>query len=195
MGIRVGFAGQLLFRVCMSFALCLYICGCQLLDKASVEPRSYQVNLGTENVREELILLNVVRASRFEPLNFTALSKYTASGSLGLTGGMQKNIGIDFNLFRNSTAAPASPSLVGNSPLNTLTAGGSASQGNSFDLVPLDNSDFYANFLSTLTPENINLLVNAGLSREVVFYSLVNSIEINLTTEGQNRIGFTRTPL
>ena len=165
-----------------------FAAACQAIDKASYEPRSYEVNLGTQNLREELILLNVVRASRFEPLNFTTLSKYTASGSLGANGSMQRNIGIDFQLFRNSGSAPASPSLVGSSPLNTLSAAGSMSASNSFDLAPLDNADFYENFLATLAPQQINTLVNAGLSREAVFYSSIDSIDINLSEPGQRRV-------
>jgi hypothetical protein len=162
--------------------------GCQTLDKISYEPRSYEVNLGTQNLREELILLNVVRASRYEPLNFTTLSKYTASGTLGAGASAQRNIGIDFELFRNSAQAPANPSLVGSSPLNTVGATGTLTSSNSFDLAPLDNADFYENFLATLTPQQINILVNAGLSREAVFYSLIDSIDINLTEAGQRKV-------
>ncbi len=163
---------------------CLLLGACQLVDLA-VEPRTYQVNLGTQNVREELILLNVVRASRFEPLNFTALSKYTASGTLAASGGLQHNMGIDFEKFRGGPTAGA---LVGSSPLTTLNASGNVSTGNSFDLVPLDTQDFYGNFLATLTPEKIHLLVNAGLSREVVYHSLIKSIDVNLTPAGRSLV-------
>jgi hypothetical protein len=164
------------------------VSGCQMLDSISYEPRSYQVNLGTQNLREELILLNIVRASRYEPLNFTTLSKYTASGSMGATASAQRNIGVDFQLFRNSASAPQSPSLVGSSPLNTISANGALSESNSFDVAPLDNADFYENFLATLTPKHINILVNAGLSRQAVFYSLIDSIDINLSEAGKWRV-------
>ena len=173
---------------CAAVILGFHLAGCQTLDKVSYEPRSYQVNLGTQNLREELILLNVVRASRFEPLNFTTLSKYTASGTLGAGGNMQRNIGVDFQIFRNGLGAQPNSTLVGSSPANALTATGSLSMGNSFDVAPLDNSDFYENFLATLTPELINTLVNAGLSREAVFHSLIGSIDINLTASGQSLV-------
>ncbi len=178
------FGGRRFLAICVGLASSFFLSGCQVLDMATYEPRTYEVNLGTQNLREELILLNVVRASRFEPLNFTALSKYTASGSMGAGASASKNIGVDFALIRGGSASNA-----GASPLNTIGATGSTTTGNSFDLSPLDNSDFYQNFLSTLTPQNVNLLVNAGLSREVVFYSVVKAIDVNLTAKGQARAG------
>ncbi len=176
------FVDRRFVKIGVSLAACLYLGGCQLLDMASLEPRSYEVNHGSQSFREEVILLNVVRASFFEPLNFTTLSKYTASGTLGVNGSMARNVGIDF--LRSVGGKPAAAN-VGSSPLNTLSAGGNASQSNSFDLAPMDNSDFYTNFLAALTPAEINLLVNAGLSREVVFYSIVGSIDVKLSAAGQ----------
>jgi len=183
------FGGRRFLAVCVGLASSFFLSGCQVLDMATYEPRTYEVNLGTQNLREELILLNVVRASRFEPLNFTALSKYTASGSMGAGASASKNIGIDFALFKGGSPSGAT---VGSSPLNTVGGSGSMTTGNSFDLSPLDNSDFYQNFLATLTPQNVNLLVNAGLSREVVFYSVVKAIDVNLTAKGQTQTKYTR---
>jgi hypothetical protein len=176
------------FRTCVSIASCISLCGCQFFDKATYEPRSYELNLGTQNLREELVLLNVVRASRFEPLNFTTLSKYTASGSVTAGGSFARNLGVDYALVNRGS--PTSFVTAGATPANVFgaTAGGSTS--NSFDVVSLDNNDFYNNFLQTLTPENVNLLVNAGLSREVVFYSVIKAIDINLTTpDGKSLFG------
>jgi hypothetical protein len=176
------------FRACVSIASCIALCGCQFFDAATYEPRSYELNLGTQNLREQLVLLNVVRASRFEPLNFTTLSKYTASGSVNAGAGYTKNSGVDFALVNRGTSL-TSFVTAGASPANVLgaTAGGSTS--NSFDVVSLDNSEFYNNFLQTLTPGNVNLLVNAGLSREVVFYSVIKAIDVNLTPNGRSLFG------
>ena len=98
------FGGRRFLAVCVGLASSFFLSGCQVLDMATYEPRTYEVNLGTQNLREELILLNVVRASRFEPLNFTALSKYTASGSMGAGASASRNIGIDFALVKGGTA-------------------------------------------------------------------------------------------
>jgi hypothetical protein len=150
------------------------------------------MNLGTQTLREELILLNVVRASYLEPLNFTTLSKYTASGSVTASGTGSKNLGIDFAIFQPAGKTFNNATTIGSSPANVLGGSVGGSTANSFDVAPLDNSDFYGNFLQTLTPQNVNLLVNAGLSREVVIYSVVKAIDINLTSAGQAKFGFTR---
>jgi hypothetical protein len=184
MGMRIQSIVSRYLKAGIGVAGCFLLGACQLVDLA-IEPRTYQVNLGTQNVREELILLNVVRASRFEPLNFTALSKYTASGTLAASGNAQNNIGIDFAAFKGG---PAAGQLAGATPKTALTANGNVSTGNSFDLVPLDTQDFYGNFLATLTPEKIHLLVNAGLSREVVYHSLIKSIDVNLTEAGRTLV-------
>ena len=67
-------------RVCMRVfvvACALMLTGCSLVDGA-LAPRAYDINQGTQNVRESGILLNIVRASRSEPLNFVALSSTRA---------------------------------------------------------------------------------------------------------------------
>jgi hypothetical protein len=158
-----------ILKIGLGAAASLLLSGCQLYDSATLEPRHYEVNLGSQNVREELTLLNVVRASRFEPMNFTALSKYTASGSL--TAGGQAA----------TTIAKAGQSVLTGGPASGSTA-------NSFDLVPLDFNEFYDKFLATLDPSYVHIFINAGLSREVVFNSLIDSIDVQLTPAGQRRL-------
>ena len=68
-------------------ALCALLAGC--VD-STLAPRASEINLGTQNVRESAILTNIVRASRSEPLNFVALSKYTGSGSLSLNESLKE---------------------------------------------------------------------------------------------------------
>jgi hypothetical protein len=159
--------------------------GCQMVDLA-YQPRAYQVNLGTQNVREDLILLNVARASRFEPMNFTALSKYTATGQLQVSGSALANTGVNSQVFRGG--GPSAGSVLTGGPSSTLSAGGAASTNNSFDIASLDNQEFYANFLAPLTPEKIHILVNAGLSRDIVFHSVVRSVKVKLGKAGEARV-------
>src|SRR5687767_4754206 len=83
-------------RVMRSFAQAvlplavLVMGGCSIVD-GTLAPRAYDINQNTQNVRESGILLNIVRASRSEPLNFVALSRYTGTGSLALNEGLSKN--------------------------------------------------------------------------------------------------------
>lgn len=142
--------------------------GCSAVD-GTLSPRAYDINQGTQNVRESGILLNIVRASRSEPLNFVALSRYTGTGSLGVNEGLGRN-----DLLRFGSPTTVATKGVFSSAVN-------ASAGNAFDVGTLENRDFYGGLLSPLDLEGLNLLLNAGLSREVVFHSVMQAFRVTHT--------------
>jgi hypothetical protein len=139
--------------------------GCSVVD-GTLAPRAYDINQGTQNVRESGILLNIVRASKSEPLNFVALARYTGTGSLALNEGLSKN---DLIKFGN----PVSVATRG-----IFTSSVNANAGNAFDVGTLENREFYGGFLSPLDLEGLSLLLNAGLSREVVFHSVMQAFRV-----------------
>ena len=155
-------------RLCvrvLAVACALMAAGCSLVD-GTLAPRAYDINQNTQNVRESGILLNIVRASRSEPLNFVALSRYTGTGSLNASNSLALN-----DLFTFGGAS------------NFVTRGNAAAAintnaGNTFDVGTLENRDFYGGFLSPLDLEGLNLLLNAGLSRELVFHSVMRAFRV-----------------
>ena len=149
---------------CVAFV----VAGCSAVD-GTLSPRAYDINQGTQNARESGILLNIVRASRSEPLNFVALSRYTGTGSLGVNEGLGKNDLLRFG-------SPSSIATKG-----VFTSSISANAGNAFDVGTLENRDFYGGFLSPLDLEGLNLLLNAGLGREVVFHSVMQAFRVTHT--------------
>lgn len=153
-------------RLCI--VLTLAVGGCSLVD-GTLSPRTLDINQGTQNVRESGILLNIVRASRSEPLNFVALSRYTGTGSLGVNQGASRN-----DLLRFGT-----PTTIATQGI--FSGGINANAGNAFDVGTLENRDFYGGFLSPLDLEGLNLLLNAGLSREVVFHSVMQAFRVTHT--------------
>src|SRR5262245_49794737 len=140
--------------------LCALVTGC--VD-STLAPRAADINLGTQNLRESAILLNIVRASRSEPLNFVALSKYTGTGSVSLNE----------SLTKNSITKFGNPSTVALGQIFTSSA--NAGQGNAFDVGTLENKDFYGGFMSPLDLESLNLLLNAGLNKELVLHSVIEA--------------------
>ena len=122
-------------RGCLVLAVALSMGGCTLVD-SSLSPRAFDINQGTQNARESGILLNIVRASRSEPLNFVALSRYTGTGSLGVNAGGSQN-----DLLRFGT--PTSVATKG-----IFTSAVNVNAGNAFDVGTLENRDFYGGFLS-----------------------------------------------
>jgi hypothetical protein len=141
----------------------LIACGC--ID-STLAPRAYDINQGTQNLRESAILLNIVRASRSEPLNFVALSKYTGTGSVSL------NESASINAYARHPTTVSIGQIFGSSV--------NAGQGNAFDVGTLENKDFYGGFMSPLDLEGLNLLMNAGLSKELVLLSVLDGFRIRL---------------
>jgi hypothetical protein len=145
-------------------ALCaLLLAGC--ID-STLAPRASDINLGTQNVRESAILTNIVRASRSEPLNFVALSKYTGTGSLSM------NQSATLNAYARHPTSVSLGQIFGTSA--------NAAQGNSFDVGTLENKDFYGGFMSPLDLEGLNLLMNAGLNKELVLHSVIEAFRVRL---------------
>ena len=136
----------------------------------TLAPRAHDINQGTQNLRESAILLNIVRASRSEPLNFVALSKYTGTGSVSMNESLLKNS------FVVNPPASSAISRAFNSSVN-------AGQGNSFDVGTLENKDFYGGFMSPLNLESLNLLLNAGLSKELVLISVLEGFRVKLANK------------
>ena len=145
-------------------ALCApLLAGC--ID-STLAPRASDINLGTQNVRESAILTNIVRASRSEPLNFVAVSKYTGTGSLSM------NQSATLNAYARHPTSVSFGQIFGTSA--------NAAQGNSFDVGTLENKDFYGGFMSPLDLESLNLLLNAGLNKELVLHSVIDAFRVRL---------------
>jgi hypothetical protein len=150
-------------RVCLLAAFGALIGGC--ID-STLAPRSSDINQNTQNARESAILMNIVRASRSEPLNFVALSKYTGTGSLSLNESLTRN-------FPATTPTGTVLKEIFGSSVG-------ASQANAFDVGTLENRDFYGGFMSPLDLEALNLLLNAGLNKELVLQSVLAGFRVRL---------------
>jgi hypothetical protein len=147
----------------VAVAICLSVLstGCGLLEH-SLSPRTYDVNESADAVLNDSILLNIIRASYYEPLNFVAIAKYTAGGQL--TSNMQGTA-----LYAASVSHPQ----VTYGP---LTGGVQAS--NSFDLNVLETKDFYNGLLKNLSATDMDFWFKQGLPRELVFYAILESIRV-----------------
>lgn len=154
----------------------LGLAGCSFVETTLPE-RGFAMNVGAGNLREDVILLNLVRASQFEPMNFVALSKYNGSGVFEGGVSANRNIGLLFEILNKGPIAAgttATQSVAEQSVTPNVRLNSSAN----FDLAPLDNKEFYAGFLAQLELPTINLLVNAGLPRELVLHSIIGAARV-----------------
>jgi hypothetical protein len=134
--------------------------GCAIVDDA-LSPRTYSINEGADAVLNNTILLNILRASGSEPLNFVAIAKYTGAGQLGLNSQAGQFIYAVQAIHPASQFGP-----------NTI----SGQVNGSFDLNVLETKDFYTGLLRGMDASQTGVWFSQGLTRELVFYVLVASI-------------------
>ncbi len=152
------------------------LAGCSLVDTA-LPTRGYAVNVGSGTLREDVLLLNIVRASRFEPMNFVTLSKYNAAGTLEAGAQGTRNDGLIYDILNKGPLA-AGTTATGTVVKTVFSPNFKVNTAANFDLAPLENKEFYTGLLGQIDLATINILVNAGLSRELVLHSLVKAARI-----------------
>jgi hypothetical protein len=119
-------------------------------------------NRAIAHARSEQILLNVVRASAREPLQFTAIGEITAS--------VNRTVGIDTvaaNLLAGGRTA-ISPTLSlsgGTTPIVRIS--------------PLSSQEFTDGFLRPITPEALHLFISQGWDGEFLLPLVVGSYTCN----------------
>ena len=155
---------NILFNIYFS-SLCLsmlLISGCS----AFTEGRVVRTNQLVENVSNQLMLLNAVRASKQYPLYFTDFGTIrTASPS-----------------FSAGFAFPFGPG----DPANT-TFSPSFSYGNitNIDVAPLQTQEFYRGILAPIKVETLDYYLNQGWPKEMLYHLLIERIEIKKMAYGE----------
>src|SRR5690349_8532779 len=84
---------QIMWKLCLAVGLAGYLAGCAMLPKERISSSSTDYNLVVEKVQNEMLLLNVVRASKRRPLYFTGFNLLRGSLSYNFQTG---NLTIPF---------------------------------------------------------------------------------------------------
>jgi hypothetical protein len=121
--------------------------------------RASSVNMTSEDYASQAILLNIVRASRFEPLNFAAFTAFTG----------------------HDTLSAGAPSIVWPpSGLPTVGVGNTTVSGvesNDFNVNVLDDPGSYSALLSPLSAATIGLFIRQGYPRPLLYIMTIDYIE------------------
>ncbi len=141
----------------ISIGLAVALAGCagQIPFSSAVN----QYNTDTEKAQDSAILLNVIRASKRRPLVFFDVT--TVTGSSPATGSLGFSLPLS-NL--SSTAATAAPTL-------NFSGGPSVSAG------PVVTQDFYKGVLAPVSAATIDLFVQRGVNRDLLFNLIFEKIE------------------
>ncbi len=146
--------------------LAVSLCGCVAiggLDRATGE-----IDRSAGAARNANILLNIVRASRREPLYFFSISRVSGSGLEDFKFSLPA-----ISVGPNRTAAQKNFTF-GTNGLNVLDS----QRSGSFDVALLDSKNFYQGMLAPLDLLEINLLLRQGFPRELVYRVAVQDVTV-----------------
>jgi hypothetical protein len=150
--------------------------GCAHNDYFEYRVRRYDI--AAEQARDEMLLTNVVRASRAEPLAFQQLGQIAGSSTTGGT------MGIPSIIFGSQSGLPAATAALQNQVIFGATPGSSGLTANSatlsgsttFNVTPAETRDFYRGLLLTVAPETLGFFSEQGIARETLFYLFTEKV-------------------
>jgi hypothetical protein len=150
-------------------------------DIDNLHDRTAIVNKGAADYYNEAILLNIVRASKSEPLTFVAMTTYTGHNSVSGSAGLP-----------TVTVGPHTPAAI--TPERNYAFGANSvtrSYQNDWNASIVDDPATYAALLAPTNPSTLGFFINQGFSRELLFLLFVDHLIItdmhkNVTEEYLN---------
>lgn len=150
---------KVLFWLCIVASSAAALGGCSVLDSA-IDGRARTVNGASGDYSSVAILTNIVRASRYEPLNFVSLTGFTGHDTFN-------------SAMPSFVLPPANPVVVG---FGSSTA--STVFSNDFNVSVLDDPDSYAALLEPVNPALMALFVKAGYPRELIYLLFIDYLRV-----------------
>lgn len=138
------------------------LAGC--VAQGEIQNHVERINKSVGTSRNEAILLNIVRASRNEPLYFTSLPSVTGQGNMSL------NTGLPAVTFGPGQTVAQKQYTITNSLYNSASS--------TFDVGLLESKGFYDGLLRPINLPEANLILHQGFSRALVFSVLVDRVRI-----------------
>lgn len=146
--------------------------GCAIIDNYS--GRAVDYNREAEQAQEQILLLNIVRASLRRPMQFTSLSSVTGSGSIsgsvagGGTNVKQMPFISQFPSIDPKTATNAISHIVTGTVSGNASLGGTAA----FTVPVLDTQEFYQGILTPIPLQAFDYYLQLGISARAALRSL-----------------------
>ncbi|MCB4805603.1 hypothetical protein QO001_005690 [Methylobacterium brachiatum] len=141
--------------------LAALLAGCVAID--DVGSRAGLVNRSAGRYANESVLINIIRAEKFEPLSFASFSKFTGHDDFLVA-------------LPSATLFPTASA--------SLSVGGStigASLKNDFDVNLLDDPESYRALTNPVEPKYIDLFFRQGYPRELIFTLMIERIKVTKT--------------
>jgi hypothetical protein len=163
-------------RIAAAAAAPLLLAGC--LSLGSIETRGTNINESIGVMQNRAMLLNLVRASRSEPLYFTAINQVQAQGAT--------------DLKLTAPVVLTGQGLTAAARAFTWDSGGSTFLDNStntnFQMGVYSTQAFYSGMLAPLGLTEVDLLLHQGFPRELIFYLAIEKAKLTNVKTGQSII-------
>ena len=157
--------------------------GCSVIDDYSW--RAVDFNREAEQAQQQVLLLNIIRASLRRPMQFTSLQTVTGSANVtgSINGGANQVVNTPlisrFGLTPANTSTVLSRILTGNVTGN-VNMGGSAT----FTVPILDTQEFYRGILTPIPLQAFDYYLQQGYPAELLFDLLVLKVEVTRLDDG-----------
>jgi hypothetical protein len=171
--------GRRVLRIAAVAATAAFVAGCAYNDH--FDNRVDRFDIASEQARDQMILTNIVRASRAEPLAFQSLGQITGSNTSSLQMGLPSLI-LGPNLPATGATAAASHLdnqwVFGANPgaSGALANGMTTSGSTSFNVTPSETQDFYQGLLEPVEPQTLALFKEQGIADEILFYLFTQQV-------------------
>jgi hypothetical protein len=144
-------------------SLALAAGGC--VSAAQISQRTVNYNIAVENARNEMLLLNVLRARERRAMVFTGLTR--------ISGSLRKEVQIGVA----GTVGQGMPNNAAVAPSFGL------SDAPSFDIAVLDSQEFTRGIMTPITFELVQYFWDQGYPREILLYLGIERIEVDCGAE------------
>lgn len=177
---------RLASRLAAAAACCWLVSSCAYNDHFDNRVSRYDV--ASEQARDQMILTNVIRASRAEPLSFLQVGQITGSNTTSATMGLPSLIlGPSPPSNIPTSAATSGAFLAGaldkqfvfgaNPGATGFTANSLATSGSTtFNVTPSETKDFYRGLLLSVEPETLAFFIQQGIANETLFYLFTEKV-------------------
>jgi hypothetical protein len=138
-------------------------------------------DIASEKARDEMILTNIARASRAEPLAFLQVGQITGSNTSSAQMGLPSLVlgpGVPATGTTALAHALDKQVVFGANPGQSgfLANGVTTSGSTTFNVTPSETKDFYRGLLLTVEPETLAFFIEQGIANETLFYLFTEKV-------------------
>jgi hypothetical protein len=169
-----------------AIALAQVVAACAIID--SYSGRAVDFNREAELAQEQVLLLNIVRASLRRPMQFTSLQSVTGSGSASgsLQGGAISTRQTPLiSLF--GLTPPAASTVISRIASANVSGNAQLSGSATFTVPVLDTQEFYQGILNPIPLQAFDYYLQQGFPPQLLFDLFVQKIEITRLDDGACR--------